>query len=185
MKIFRLAALGAGAAWFLHPREGAARRTRAFDFVRGLVGRARGIGERGTLAGRDEEGQGGQRRPPRPDVVEVKSPAELEPGIASSSPDRSAPGRVARPDLRGDRRGTITHGALPDELEPTATEWENDDVTPRVDFPEPPQGSHLTEAHLGILIPREDLEEPARGVRATEDEDAETPRGVPPGPQER
>lgn len=170
MKILRWAVLGAGAAWFLNPGRGPERRARVLDAVRGFAGRAQRKLEGSGLAPASWT-QGREGRARRPVVEEVKSPAELEPGVFSASP-RPEPGR----------RGAMAHGALPDELEPTATEWENDDVTPRVDLVEPPLGSHLTEAHLGVYVPREDVEAPARGLRASDDDAAsETERGVPPG----
>jgi hypothetical protein len=175
MKILRWAVLGAGAAWFMNPSRGAERRARVLDALRGFAGRAQrkleGSGLAPTSWTIGQHGSEGRAR--RPVVEEVKSPAELEPGVFSASPRRE-PGR----------RGAMPHGALPDELEPTAADWENDDVTPRVDLVEPPLGSHLTEAHLGVYVPREDVEAPARGLRASDDDAAsETERGVPPVPE--
>ena len=189
MKLFRIAVVGAGLAWFLDRRRGPARRARVLDAARGVAGRARELLEesgidlarRATLHGSAERtgGASGPRaRAPHPEVREVKSPAELEAGVFSARPDPIFASRVDRPDLRGAAR---THGPLPDELEPTAEEWRNDDVTPRVDLVGPPQGSHLTEAHLGVYVPRDDLEVPGRDVRASDDDGSETADRRDPG----
>jgi len=188
MKILRLAVLSAGAAWFLHPRRGSERRARALDFLRGLGGRARGAMAAGGPEVERSPSGGGRRRAARPEVREVKSPAELEPGIFSASPEPPSRGRDDRRARRRGQPGAMVHGPLPDELEPTAEDWRHGDVTPRVELVEPPQGDHLTEAHLGVYVPQDDLEpeEPEGGLRA-DDEDAapEPARGVPPGPDPR
>jgi hypothetical protein len=181
MKLLRIAAIGAGLAWFLDRKRGPARRARALDAARGLADRARAmvegtgldLGRPGEPGAGAREGAGWTARThaPHPEVHEVKSPAELEPGLFSASPRPTFSSRVDRPDVRA-RGEARPHGHLPDELEPTAEEWRNDDVTPRVDLSGPPQGSHLAEAHLGVYVPRDDLEAPGR-LRAREDDDAE------------
>jgi hypothetical protein len=97
------------------------------------------------------------RKGPRrvPLVREVKSPAELEPGVVSASPDPVRPGRVDRPDLRGKRQrpAPFTMGDEDDG----ATGW--DELAPQTGFSSPPPGSSVREGDLGAVMPREDLGE--------------------------
>lgn len=174
-KLLRIAAVGAALAWFLDRRRGSERRSRALGVARGLAAGARAMlegigGARGGEGARPKpDSPGAIARAPRPEVHEVKSPAELERGTFSARPEPTFASRVDRDDLRGAAR---PHGPLPDELEPTAEEWRNDDVTPRVDLASPPQGSRVTEAHLGVYVPRDDAEAPGRGLRASDEETA-------------
>jgi hypothetical protein len=84
------------------PARPAAVAAGAFLLWRGLFGRAPGGFALALLGayvlwralGRDARvgAAGGRRRRGPPEVVEVKSPAELEPGIVSASPTPTSPG---------------------------------------------------------------------------------------------
>jgi hypothetical protein len=103
------------------------------------------------------DAQGGTAGRPQAEVHEVKSPAELEPGLASASPDPLRPGRVDRPDLRDrkDERPKYDAGGAAGERDAERTSYE---VAPH-GFSAPPPGAGVREADLGIVTPAEDLGE--------------------------
>lgn len=106
----------------------------------------------------------GRRGPRRvPEVREVKSPAELEPGLFSASPDPLRRGRVDRADLRArgdDRRLRPAPFTMGDDEDGPAA-W--DDVGPHAGFAAPPPGAAVRESDLGAVMPREDLGEEDAG----------------------
>jgi hypothetical protein len=120
--------------------------------------------EAAALAGRGSrpsllrgEGRAGQARSrPRrvPQVHEVKSPAELEPGIASARPDPLRRGRVDRRDLRG------TPGRASDPGDDDRPEHGEEivHVAPHDGFSAPPAGAGVREQDLGAVLPHEDEE---------------------------
>jgi hypothetical protein len=167
MKLLRIAAVGAGLAWFIDGRRGPERRARAAASLRGLAGRARAMLENAGLdLGARRGGPDASRGAPGGvEVREGKSPAELAAGARSGAAPSGGPGARDAP--------RPAHGALPGEQEPTAEDYRHGDVTRRVELSGPPQGSHVTAAHLGVPVPRQDLEAPARGLRASDDDDAE------------
>ncbi len=117
-----------------------------------LVGR----GARPSLL-RGEGRAGAARSRPRrvPQVQEVKSPAELEPGIASARPDPLRRGRVDRRDLHGSP--TREGGDRDDEDRPEHGE-ELVHVAPHEGFSAPPAGAGVREQDLGAVLPHEDEE---------------------------
>jgi hypothetical protein len=100
------------------------------------------------------------RRGPRrvPEVREVKSPAELEPGVVSASPEPLRAGRVDRPDLRVRPRPPTTFTMADEEERPPF-----DDVGPHAGFSAPPPGAPVRESDLGAVMPRDDLGEEDAG----------------------
>jgi hypothetical protein len=92
-----------------------------------------------------------------PEVREVKSPSELEPGVASASPDPLRPGRVDRRDLRG---RPPARRAPPSDAPGEDTPDEH--VSPHSRFIAPESGAGVREADLGTTLPRdEEPREPA------------------------
>jgi len=79
-----------------------------FLIWRGVFGRSRGrmfaalagiaiLRRASGVAARARPGTAPSRASRRPEVIEVKSPAELEPGVASGSPEPTFAKRVDRP----------------------------------------------------------------------------------------
>lgn len=114
-----------------------------------------GLGSRPSLV-RGEGRAGEARSRPRrvPQVREVKSPAELEPGIASARPDPLRRGRVDRSDLRSRPPAGAEEGGG-DELEHGE---EIVHVAPHEGFSAPPPGAGVREEDLGAVLPHEDEE---------------------------
>ena len=79
------------------------RARRASGRTRGTPRRSRRGDARRSSAGRARRHRAHPGRSASTQVREVKSPAELEPGIASARPDPLRRGRVDRSDLRGER----------------------------------------------------------------------------------
>jgi hypothetical protein len=96
---------------------------------------------------------------PEPEVVEVKSPAELEPGIAHGVPEPTFPDRVSR--RRGGARQATSRGRSRRRPEPardpdaplTAQE-------PRAGYVSPPPGAGVRGDELGATAPPDELDEP-------------------------
>jgi len=129
---------------------GEARRADARDAAaleaRGRPSLLRGEGRAGTA----------RTRPRRiPQVREVKSPAELEPGIASARPDPLRRGRVDRSDLR-EERGERGVSAETDDRPEHGEEVVH--VAPHEGFSAPPAGASVREEDLGAVLPHEDEE---------------------------
>jgi osmotically-inducible protein OsmY len=99
---------------------------------------------------------------PGPEVREVKSPAELEPGVASASPTPTFPSRVDRGERDRSNRGKPGwKGAAEDEAPPAGTGSE--DVSPRTGYVAPPAGSEVREADLGSVGSTRDDQGAERG----------------------
>jgi hypothetical protein len=148
-----LSRAGGGAAWRARaasdrPRPAAPRRARRED---------RAAGAEPSRAGAREAGGWSAPRGPRrvPEVVEVKSPAELEPGVVSASPDPLRPGRVDRRDLRGRASRSAPFTMRDDDDEDAGF----DDLAPHTGFSAPDEGASVREGDLGAVMPREDLGE--------------------------
>ncbi|ABC83483.1 hypothetical protein [Anaeromyxobacter dehalogenans] len=131
-------------------REAAAR-------LRGLRGGGlRGGGERGDgERGDGERGDGERGAAPRrrgPEVVEVKSPAELEAGVARGRPEPTYRDRADRsgPHMRG---GGVRRA--PGAAGPALRSPRSDDVVPRAGFDAPDPGASVRTSELGAVDPRE------------------------------
>jgi hypothetical protein len=98
---------------------------------------------------------------PGPEVREVKSPAELERGVASASPKPTFASRVDRGERDRSNGGRRGRKAVEDEDRPTTTG--SDDVSPREGYLAPPAGSGVTEADLGTVESTRDHEGAERG----------------------
>ncbi len=111
--------------------------------------------EEAALAGRGRTTPAGAQARSRraPEVHEVKSPAELEPGLASARPDPLRPGRVDRPDLHAQAGRSGEGGAAED-----VAEHELVHVAPHEGFSAPPKDAHVREEDLGAALPHEDEE---------------------------
>lgn len=104
------------------------------------------------------QGRAGEARArPRrvPEVTEVKSPAELEPGIASGRPDPLRQGRVARRDMKPKPPAGPPRAEAGGE---DASEHDPVHVAPHEGFSAPPAGSGVREEDLGAALPHEDEE---------------------------
>lgn len=104
-----------------------------------------------------QRGAGGAPARPRrvPQVHEVKSPAELEPGIASARPDPLRHGRVAR---RGMPAAPPRSGGEADDTAGEGSEHDPVHVAPHEGFSAPPAGAGVREEDLGAALPHEDEE---------------------------
>lgn len=93
-----------------------------------------------------------------PEVVEVKSPAELQPGIASATPEPTFASHVDR-GARGQRSGRKQAGARRKRAaSPSArvTPPGSEDVERRAEYVSPPEGAGVRGDDLGKLAARED-----------------------------
>ncbi|ACG74985.1 conserved hypothetical protein [Anaeromyxobacter sp. K] len=139
-------------AWLL-ARTAPARRAFAATSgaLRGAAARLRGLRGGAPAAGH-------ARR--EPEVVEVKSPAELEAGVARGRPEPTYRDRA-------DRSGPhMRHGSVPRARRAPAPALHSpgsDDVAPRADFDAPDPGASVRTSELGAVEPRE-------GEPAAEDE---------------
>lgn len=89
---------------------------------------------------------------PEPEVREVKSPAELEPGVASASPGPTFESRVSRREK--ERRRTRSKGwDAAAGAEANAPAPGTEDVTSRGDYVAPAEGEGVRERDLGATSP--------------------------------
>jgi hypothetical protein len=161
------ALLGSGASGILAGVAGAAVLGKTIgDYGparRGVRRLAREAGELAQRASEDraerEEHRGGWH--PGPEVREVKSPAELEPGVASASPEPTSPSRVDRGERDRSNGGRRDWKAAGDETRPASAGSE--DVSPRSTYVAPPAGSAVTESDLGSVGSPDDERKAERG----------------------
>lgn len=153
------------------------------DLTASAAERLRAKGAKGTEA----TGAAGREPPaPRAEVREVKSPAELEPGVARGVPEPTFEDRVDRggPHMGGPAGGGGYRAevAEPGEdggfLAPST-----DDVERTGEFDAPDAGRSVREGELGMVMPQEDAEE-ARRAREEKEEREEPPLVVAPGEPE-
>jgi hypothetical protein len=119
-------------------------------------------GERGATSGAAspsaaERASGSAKiRTRTPEVHEVKSPTELEPGVASASPEPLVPGRADRsgPHRRGRGRTTRRASSPASGEEQILAPPTTDDVAPP-EFDAPPPGAEVRPAELGVVLPHE------------------------------
>ncbi|WP_242395652.1 hypothetical protein [Anaeromyxobacter oryzisoli] len=152
------------------------------DLTASAAERLRAKGAKGAEA---TGGAGRERPAPRAEVREVKSPAELEPGVARGVPEPTFEDRVDRggPHMGGPAGGGYrAEVAEPGEdggfLAPST-----DDVERRGEFDAPDAGRAVREGELGMVVPQEDAEE-TRRAREEKEEREEPPLIVAPGEPE-
>lgn len=99
----------------------------------------------------EREAHGGGSHP-EPEVIEVKSPAELEPGVASATPRPTFSNRVDR-GSRGERtrRAPRKRVAGPREGERRSTPAGSRDVSPGGSYLAPDAGAGVREGDLGAV----------------------------------
>ena len=137
-------------------RQEAARLARE---LRAVAVRAAAAQERRRHAGGPRERGGAEAgrvtaRPPVRRVLEVRevrSPSELEPGVASARPDPLFPGRVDRKDLRGRRPARP-----PPDADAEDEDAADAQLAPHPSFNAPDAGAAVREADLGATLPRDE-----------------------------
>jgi hypothetical protein len=88
---------------------------------------------------------------PGPEVREVKSPAELEPGVVSASPKPAFPSRVDRGERAPSSGGGRDWKAAGDEARAARAGAGSEDVSPRGTYVAPTAGSEVRESDLGTV----------------------------------
>jgi hypothetical protein len=139
-------------------RQDAARLARE---LRAVAVRAAAAEERRRRAGAPHERGGAEAggvtaHPPVRRVLEVKkvrSPMELEPGVASASPDPLLPGRVDRKDLRARRPARP-----PPDADVEGEDAADERIATHASFNAPDAGAPVREADLGATLPHDEEE---------------------------
>lgn len=88
---------------------------------------------------------------PEPEVREVKSPAELEPGVASDSPEPTVPSASRRARTPRTERGGGWKASAGTEANAPVPGSEEEDVVSRGDDISPPVGAGVSERDLGAV----------------------------------
>jgi hypothetical protein len=112
---------------------------------------------------RESAGAGGASGEPRatsassPEVREVKSPAELEEGIATGRPEPTYPGRADRsgPHMGGPAGSDRPRRAAEPDDEGVLSAPSTDDVRREGGFDAPTPGASVREGDLGVVLPHE------------------------------
>ncbi len=122
--------------------------------VRRVARRASAAASRATEGRREGEAHRGAWHP-EPEVREVKSPAELEPGVASASPEPTFPSRVSRRGRgRRSQRGEGWNASA--GAEGSAPAPGTQEVEARGDYLSPPEGAGVREGDLGATASPDD-----------------------------
>jgi hypothetical protein len=128
------------------------------------VAEGAGLETSGAGAPRAGGASAGGERGPGPEVREVKSPAELEPGVASGRPEPTFPDRA---DRSGPHMGSAgSNGGEPRDPHYDAAATESGDasrfstpgtadIAPPTRFGAAPAGADVREGDLGMVLPRE------------------------------
>lgn len=160
--------------------------SRTRDAARSAAGKLHALGaEAGgggaELAGGGQPGGGAARR--QPEVREVKSPGELDPGVASGRPEPTFRDRVDRggPHMGGGGGGrgwdaAGDEGALADAG--LAAPGTDDVVGSRAGFDAPEPGAGVREDELGVVAPREARSEGEETPRIFAPGEGEAPRSA-------